>query len=30
VHGEVHPLLPAYRPSRECLDGLLRTPGVPA
>ena len=30
VHGEVHPLLPAYRPSREGLDGLLRTPGVPA
>jgi hypothetical protein len=30
VHGEVHPLLPAYRPSREGLDALLRTPGVPA
>jgi len=23
-HGEVHPLLPAFRPSRDGLDGLLR------
>jgi hypothetical protein len=34
-HGEVHPLLPAFSPSREGLDGLLRslrpgTAGVPA
>jgi hypothetical protein len=29
LHGEVHPLLPAFRPSREGLDGLLRTAGVP-
>src|ERR1700689_1904337 len=29
LHGEVHPLFPASRPSREGLDGLLRTPGVP-
>jgi len=29
LHGEVHPLRPAYRPSREGLDGLLRTAGVP-
>jgi hypothetical protein len=28
-HGEVHPLLPAFSPSREGLDGLLRTGGVP-
>jgi len=30
LHGEVHPLLPAFSPSREGLDGLLSTPGVPA
>jgi hypothetical protein len=29
LHGEVHPLFPAFRPSREGLDGLLRTAGVP-
>jgi hypothetical protein len=29
LHGEVHPLRPPYRPSREGLDGLLRTAGVP-
>src|SRR5260370_26559711 len=29
LHGEVHPLLPAFSPSREGLDGLLRMPGVP-
>ena len=34
-HGEVHPLLPAFSPSRDGLDGLLRrfrpgTAGVPA
>ena len=29
-HGEVHPLLPAFSPSPEGLDGLLRTAGVPA
>jgi hypothetical protein len=29
LHGEVHPLFPAYSPSREGLDGLLRTDGVP-
>ena len=29
LHGEVHPVFPAFRPSREGLDGLLRTPGVP-
>jgi hypothetical protein len=29
LHGEIHPLLPAFSPSREGLDGLLRTPGVP-
>jgi hypothetical protein len=29
LHGEVHPLLPAFRPCREGLDGLLRTAGVP-
>jgi len=29
LHGEVHPLLPAFSPSREGLDGLLSTPGVP-
>ena len=28
-HGEVPPLRPAFSPSREGLDGLLRTPGVP-
>ena len=33
-HGEVHPLLPAFSPSRDGLDGLLRiyrpdTAGVP-
>jgi hypothetical protein len=30
LHGEVHPLLPAFSSSREGLDGLLSTPGVPA
>ena len=29
MHGEVHPLFPAFSPSREGLDGLLRTDGVP-
>ena len=29
LHGAVHPLLPAFSPSREGLDGLLRTEGVP-
>src|SRR5260370_15739953 len=29
VHGEVDPLLPSFSPSREGLDGLLRTAGVP-
>ena len=29
LHGEVHPLFPAFRPSQEGLDGLLRTAGVP-
>jgi hypothetical protein len=29
LHGAVHPLLPAFSPSREGLDGLLRTGGVP-
>jgi uncharacterized protein DUF6758 len=29
-HGEVLPLLPAFSPSRDGLDGLLRTAGVPA
>jgi len=29
LHGEVHPLFPAFRPCQEGLDGLLRTPGVP-
>ena len=34
-HGEVHPLLPAFSPSRDGLDGLLRrfrpgAAGVPA
>lgn len=29
LHGEVHPLLPAFSPSQEGLDGLLRTAGVP-
>jgi hypothetical protein len=29
LHGEVYPLWPAHRPSREGLDGLLRTGGVP-
>jgi hypothetical protein len=29
LHGEVHPLFPAYSPSRDGLDGLLRTDGVP-
>lgn len=28
--GEVHPLRPAVSPSREGLEGLLRTAGVPA
>ena len=28
-HGEVHPLLPAFSPSKDGLDGLLRTAGVP-
>ena len=29
-HGEVLPLRPAFSPSREGLDGLLRMAGVPA
>jgi hypothetical protein len=29
LHGEVHPLFPAFRPSRDGLTGLLRTAGVP-
>jgi hypothetical protein len=29
VHGEVHPLLPAFSPSKEGLDGLLRIARVP-
>ena len=29
LHGEVHPLLPPFSPSREGLDGLLRFSGVP-
>ena len=29
LHGEIHPLHPAFSPSREGLDGLLRIPGVP-
>jgi hypothetical protein len=29
LHGEVHPLFPAFRPCREGLEGLLRTAGVP-
>jgi hypothetical protein len=29
VHGEVYPLLPAFSPSMEGLDGLLRTASVP-
>ncbi|HEY1624597.1 MAG TPA: DUF6758 family protein [Streptosporangiaceae bacterium] len=29
LHGEVHPLRPAFRPSNEGLDGLLRTAQVP-
>jgi hypothetical protein len=29
LHGEVHPLFPAFRPSREGLEGLLRIAGVP-
>jgi len=29
LHGEVPPLLPPFRPSRDGLDGLLRLPGVP-
>ena len=28
-HGEVDPLLPAFSPSQDGLDGLLRTAGVP-
>ena len=28
-HGEVYPLLPAFSPSQDGLDGLLRTAGVP-
>jgi hypothetical protein len=30
VHGQVDPLGAAHSPSREGLDGLLRTSGVPA
>ena len=29
LHGEVHPLLPAFSPSEEGLEGLLRTAQVP-
>jgi hypothetical protein len=29
LHGEVHPLLPAFSPSNEGLGGLLRTAQVP-
>jgi len=29
LHGEIHPLFPAFRPSPEGLHGLLRTAGVP-
>ena len=29
LHGEVHPLLPAFPPSKAGLDGLLRTARVP-
>jgi hypothetical protein len=29
LHGEVHPLLPAFSPSNEGRDGLLRTARVP-
>lgn len=30
VHGEVYPLRPAYRPSRDGMAGLLRLAAVPA
>jgi hypothetical protein len=29
LHGEVHPLSAVHRPSRDGLEGLLRTSGVP-
>jgi hypothetical protein len=29
LHGDVHPLLPAFSPSNDGLDGLLRTAQVP-
>jgi hypothetical protein len=29
LHGEVHPLRPAFSPSNDGLDGLLRTARVP-
>src|SRR6204780_898271 len=29
LHGEVQPLRPAYSPSREGLDGVLRSAAVP-
>ena len=30
LHGPVDPVCAVYNPSREGLEGLLRTPGVPA
>jgi hypothetical protein len=29
VHGDVHPLFPAYPPSRDGMEALLRTAAVP-